>query len=482
MKFVTKITATILALVFSLAVANAGIITGWNTDNVTTDSGPYTEGEIYQSTLYTDRTKTATNGFIGWEESDVQAPGMKVVNGDDVDGTNCIMTSGYNPGDGSDKMCSDDLKYSKRFKLKGNVNGVVDITFNVAAGSTGPYKVLHKYSDYTDVNWDEFTIELGFIVDGVFQKSVADDGLGFCDSRGRIYSSAVTSYQSKPDVLSGFFSQGLAGPADKYHPETGYFDTEERMGYGLIATEDAIVSDGITQNYLDIFGPWNTIYNVPSAYFWDDDDDPTTDDLLMANCDGKFVITDEETEEGYCAGSWVTYREFPGLDVDGLPGDATGIAIAVPADMIASWETDARFHTGPIEDLANLGLTYWIKIEDDSAFDNFTIRFTPIPVAAQGSFETCDDSIDNDGDSLIDCDDSDCAGDSSCGTPVSEICTDGFDNDGDGYADCADPGCEGIGSCGPEGRFQTCSDGLDNDGDSYIDCEDSGCAKNKSCR
>ncbi len=55
--------------------------------------------------------------------------------------------------------------------------------------------------------------------------------------------------------------------------------------------------------------------------------------------------------------------------------------------------------------------------------------------------ENCTDGTDNDGDGLIDCDDSeDCGDDPACtGPPLDpEICDDGIDNDGDGLTDCAD--------------------------------------------
>jgi hypothetical protein len=58
-----------------------------------------------------------------------------------------------------------------------------------------------------------------------------------------------------------------------------------------------------------------------------------------------------------------------------------------------------------------------------------------------GDPEICDDTIDNDGDGYVDCDDSDCIGDPVCDTgcvPEPEICNDGIDNDCDGKTDCAD--------------------------------------------
>ena len=58
----------------------------------------------------------------------------------------------------------------------------------------------------------------------------------------------------------------------------------------------------------------------------------------------------------------------------------------------------------------------------------------------------CDDSIDNDGDLLVDCTDNDCNGVDSCEFAIELSCTDGFDNDGDELIDSADPDC-GVPAC-----------------------------------
>ena len=81
-----------------LSVAQAARITEWNLDNVTTEIPPYILGEVYNSFVYTDASKTVTNGGIVWVESDVQTPGMKVVtDGDGNQGPeSCIMTAGAN--------------------------------------------------------------------------------------------------------------------------------------------------------------------------------------------------------------------------------------------------------------------------------------------------------------------------------------------------------------------------------------------------
>ncbi|MDD3085832.1 MAG: hypothetical protein PHD80_01895, partial [Candidatus ainarchaeum sp.] len=61
--------------------------------------------------------------------------------------------------------------------------------------------------------------------------------------------------------------------------------------------------------------------------------------------------------------------------------------------------------------------------------------------------EICDDSIDNDHDTKIDCADLECNGINSCEYKIELTCTGGFDNDGDGATDCQDNDCK-ITCCG----------------------------------
>jgi hypothetical protein len=51
----------------------------------------------------------------------------------------------------------------------------------------------------------------------------------------------------------------------------------------------------------------------------------------------------------------------------------------------------------------------------------------------------CDDAVDNDGDGLVDCSDTDCAGSDAC--TGFEVCGDCIDNDADGLVDYEDPDC-----------------------------------------
>ncbi len=378
----TSVVLALAVIVTTAGLARAGEITSWDMTNVTVAPGPYTEWLTYTSTLYTNASKTTSNGVITWKETDVKAPGMKIVNQDDVTGLKCIMTTGYNPYDFSDKMCSDPLQSSKRWKVKGTNGQPVDVYFSVAAGATGIYNSMQKLTDGDIRTWKGFRAELGFMVNGVFKKSTAGDGLGFSTKKGKYFTTPTSSAVQPAEVLSALFAQGLAGPADAKHPTTGYFDPINRFSYLLNAVEDEIYTGMITSNYYALFGNWNNLASVPWAYYYDNDDNINTDNLLMANCDGNFVVTDPIAEIGYCEGTWVTYRSQAGLDVNGLPYPSDGIKKPVPADVLSAWQSNRLFLTGPIEDLANLGLNYYITVGDNTKWPTptqFVMRFYPVP-------------------------------------------------------------------------------------------------------
>lgn len=369
------------SLLVAASAASAGTITGWNMGNVTVAPPPYTLYETYKSTLYTTAAKTATNGYISWKETDVKAPGMKIVNRDDVTGKRCIMTTGVNPYDGTDKMCSDPLKSSKRWKVGGANGQPIDVYFTVATDTlTTVYNSFQKLTDADVRKWKGFKAQLGFMVNGVFTPSKSLDGLGFSGKTGKFFTTTTSAAQSA-EVLSALFAQGLAGPADANHPETGYFDPLYRFKYDLNATEDLIDSTLLSSNYYRLFGDWNNLAGVPHGYYYDEDADPYTDNTLMANCDGTFVITDPVTETGYCSGTWVTYRKVAGLDANGLAYPSDGIKKAVPADILAAWQANSLYAPAPIEDLANLGLNYYITVNKNSSKwptpTQFVLRFTP---------------------------------------------------------------------------------------------------------
>ncbi len=151
-----------------------------------------------------------------------------------------------------------------------------------------------------------------------------------------------------------------------------------------------------------------------------------------------------------------------------------------------------------------------------------------LPKSALAQEQQCDNGIDDDGDTVYDCGDNDCASSPACkpdGRPENsdQRCTDWIDNDGDGQLDCDDSDCFAVGIYACEGSYDTmkrlaktggtsttatpanndipelgagmsvedligtgsdndgerndvaCSDGVDNDDDGRTDCADFGC-------
>jgi hypothetical protein len=142
-----------------------------------------------------------------------------------------------------------------------------------------------------------------------------------------------------------------------------------------------------------------------------------------------------------------------------------------------------------------------------------------VPTEPAGDPErVCDDGVDDDCDTLVDCSDPDCLGidcseglgsgevcdamgECTCPTTESDAasCQDGVSNDCDALVDCLDPDCTGVrcdaatglcigGSCdecpggeiageGSTGGMATCTDEEDNDCDTLIDGEDPDCCR-----
>ncbi|MFH1217955.1 MAG: choice-of-anchor F family protein [Pseudomonadota bacterium] len=377
------------------ASANAGIITEWDKTLVVTDPEPvggYVDFTTYNSIIYLDDTMTTTNGRVVWKHGDVQPDGLKVVNNDDVDGSNCIMTTGYNPYDLSDKQCSDPLQSSKRAKVKNTVSAPLDVDLHVIAGPTTTYRMEQKLTNATAADlWSGFTIQLGTRdASGNFVPSTTSDGLGFSDNKGKIWTSLVSTATQKDLVFSANFAQGLAGPADKYHPEPGYFNPVERMIFTMVADENTITSAGVSSTYSNVFGPWVNSAGAPIAIFWDDDGDINTDNHLMGNCADSAnpahvgTHTGDDIDGLSCNGTWVTFRgNTPGTpevlgDLEAAFGQPVYASITEAIAAVAAGEATNPMYMDYIEDAANLGLNFWITVADTFAGDNIVIRYTPV--------------------------------------------------------------------------------------------------------
>ncbi|MFO0611902.1 MAG: thrombospondin type 3 repeat-containing protein [Polyangiaceae bacterium] len=99
---------------------------------------------------------------------------------------------------------------------------------------------------------------------------------------------------------------------------------------------------------------------------------------------------------------------------------------------------------------------------------------------------SCNDGVDDDNDGLVDCDDTECAADLTCGTSAEE------DTEGDGVAnvndncvsvanpDQLDTDADGIGNLCDTSEG-SCGNFLDDDADGEVDCADTDCATDIAC-
>ncbi len=382
-------TAGVALLVALPPTLRAATIDLWNLDNVSVQAPPpggYVPEETYTSTVFTDTSLTTTNGAVIWVESDVQSPGMKVVNNDDVDGSHCIMTAGYNPVDGSIKQCTDPFQTSKRFKETATVaNASVDLVFDVSASADiRNYRVFHKYINaIAGTRIGGFTVQLGFGTGDTFVPSVAGDNLGFATSLGVVYDPTLpTASSSVGDIdLDAVFAFGLFGDAETNPNQTtdGYFDPLQRAFFALSAVEDTIVSVGPpSANYYNLFNNWLAKNQVPYGYFYDEDGDPLTDATLIANWNGT---------------AWETYTSAS-PQLPNTPDMAAGIPVPVsPLDLAYfAAHPDTGDGTTPfyfvdfIDDLSNVNLNYYVNVGTnistwptyvaDTGTARFTLRLT----------------------------------------------------------------------------------------------------------
>lgn len=131
--------------------------------------------------------------------------------------------------------------------------------------------------------------------------------------------------------------------------------------------------------------------------------------------------------------------------------------------------------------------------DEDAGPPNPMMDSGPPDPGGENTAALCGDGMDNDGDTFIDCDDTECCdlvscdtstrcgqrGDAGDCTPTGEentmaACTDGVDNDCDGNLDCRDFDCP-TEACGSEENVRACTDGMDNDNDMNTDCDDFDC-------
>ncbi len=410
-----KVILTAAALGLMVAgSASAGVLEGWDTSNVTIAAGPYVPYTTYSSVI--TNADGVSNGKVNWKEGNVKGPGLQVRETVATTYTKkgvarttevkCLMTTGYNelyyvaddPSTWVEKECTDDLKTSKRAKVMNTLTAPLELDFNVVGGPTNTYKMEQKLTDGTPADlWESYTIELGTRdADGYFVASTSGDGLGFSTDTGAIFTNTVSTDTMLPLILSANFAQGLAGPADFYHPEPGYFNPEERMGFSMTADEDIITSTGVSTTYSNVFGSWLNSAGAPIAIFYDDDNDINSDNILMGNCaegpaDNYVHVgthTGDDVNGLACNGTWVNWRgvavggdpeQLGDVATGGLNGQTVHPSVTAAIAAIAAGEVNVMY-MDYVEDAANLGLTFWITVDESFAGDKMVIRYTPVAV------------------------------------------------------------------------------------------------------
>ncbi len=436
-----KLLTTILSLVLASGIAQAGTIVNWDMSDVTLGTptniaqpdfvfdqfnvtepyslvdpntgNPAEDGFMPSGyAKYVVGVNLLPNGAMTWKERDTQGPGLSVVTGDDVTGSNCIMSAGWNPDSTPDatqmsdwwgvdlKQCSDPFQSSKRFKsVSYTLDAPLDLTFNVKAnGQTDVYRVLQKYGNHTGARVTGYTTQIGFKdANGNFTEAQSGQGLAFCLKNGNIYSNdnPTPSTMANQGELDSLMAHGLFGAPDKHHTTSGYFNPYVRATFGLLAGETHIVTTGLSAVHRDLFGEWLPADQMKGGYFFDDDSNPYTDNALIANCDGNF---DEEAAlagapNAGCDGQWQSYRasyvvtQNPdgSYTIPASVGTDVRAPIPVPADVIAAWGSDPQWIPADIDDLANVNINEYISLSnvanwptaDSEGNASFTIRLTP---------------------------------------------------------------------------------------------------------
>lgn len=167
------------------------------------------------------------------------------------------------------------------------------------------------------------------------------------------------------------------------------------------------------------------------------------------------------------------------------------LTIALFALVLASCEGGAAICAGPdcVVEICDNGIdddgNSFIDCADEACVDEEHCQ-NPVPsredqVPGLTAFESCSNNIDDDEDGRIDCADPDCFNQPVCRKGDPEICDNGIDDDGNGFIDCADEACADEPVCQTPG-VEICTNGIDDDGDGRIDCADPDCADAANCQ
>lgn len=371
-----------------------------------------------------------------------------------------------------DKQCNDGFQTHKRYKMNATGVGAIDLVFTVKnVENENPivdrdgnpvatdqditrniYRMIGKLNNHTTGRLGGFRVELGYGLGAGFTNSTVGDGLliSLHEEEAVPGTASVLGDNDMAEFPGGLFY----GPADDKH-DWGFFDSSRAYLAVDTATlaidEDSFVTTTLSANYSGLFGEWLPIDWVPTGWFFDHDGNPATDAIVTAWNDGtqwiQYLITDDvtgarateypdaaqiaaweaapptvwdddgdapkvqdtdpdQTLGGTLYATWNPETELYDLAAGGT---LTNDAMTTLIDGSATLERRAGYQQGPIEDLANVNLNYYIEIADATTWPGynavdqtatFTLRITPlaaasndvpawVPVASSGGGSGC---------------------------------------------------------------------------------------------
>lgn len=351
---------------------------------------------------------------------------------------------------GGDKQCNDTFQSHKRYKMNATGFGPIDMVFtvrnldaareirdkdgNVVAADQDParnvYRMIGKLNNHTGRRMGGFRVEIGHGLGAAFvphtdvaTMRIALREEGDTDPANDLGANAMAEFPG------GLFY----GPADDKH--TWGFFSSERAGFTVDQTQlkagaTSFASGALSANYQALFGKWLPINWVPTGVFLDDDGNPATDAVAKVWFNGTAWISYQIDEaSGARVEQVLTQKEVDALlarpatiwndDGDAPPATSTDPAQTLGGTLYATWDPARELYEladgsgtrtndemaallatsttlerrpgyldGPIEDLANLNLNYFIEIGDISTWPGFsgdtaqfTLRITPVAAA-----------------------------------------------------------------------------------------------------
>lgn len=412
--------------------------------NITTiyDRDPTLDGAVTYGEISWDEVKAVLPGIAVYNNVPPQNTSNQIY-------ADCVMAPRVPSliGPGIDKACNDGFQTHKRYKMNATSIGPIDLVFKVRPNdgyativdkdgnvidpqvdqdpNVNVYRMIGKLNNHTAGRLGGFKIQLGFGIGDNFTDSTQGDGLKI-----RLYEEGadptVPSNVLTEEGIAEFPGGLFYGPQDSRH-DWGFFS--ETRAFFLVDTsaldvsaEDTLTSGVLSTNYASKFGEWLPLSWAPPGWFFDDDANPATDAVVKAWFDGtnwltydidpttgahteKIVdlteianyvanpptvydddgVNDEATNGGTLFATWDAKTELYTLASDGSTITNEEMVALIAAS--STLETRTGYQIGPIEDLANVNLNYFIEVGDISTWTTgnssndektFTLRITPM--------------------------------------------------------------------------------------------------------